>query len=797
MRPLMTMRWLLGLCFALLVQNRSAAQCGATIATFPYQEGFEAGPSWTSGGTNSDWAWGIPAHPLISTAGEGLRSWCVGGLTGSFYNYSQQSWLVGPCFDFSALQYPVVSFRIFWECERTYDGLGFQYSLDGGTTWANAGSMADAPDCLDANWFNAASITNLNQGAPGMGWSGRVGATVGACTGGQGSGQWVTASQCLAFLAGEPSVRFRFVFGAGSTCNSYDGVAIDDVRISEAPIEQDLAVQYTCFGDTLSITGMQTCAESWVWDFDDPASGAANTSTDLAPSHVFSAPGSYEVSVTLSYGCRSQRTLSLSILILGFSITSEGPSCAGNDGSASAEVTGAVGPVTYTWPIPGADTPEVTGLGAGTYYVQATSPGACPTGGWVTLAPPPDAPEAVVSVEPVTCNGGSDGSASIAVAGGSPPYAFNWAPPVSAASDAVGLPAGTYTCTITDAAACSITLTAVVAEPATLAVTAQGDTAVCAGASLVLEAVAIGGTAPYSFAWLPEGPAITPAVSGAYAVTVTDANGCMSGQDAVQVAVGSVASPSFTMDTLAGCAPLCVAFNTASPQGTLTWNLGDGTVIGAGQAFTHCYGDAGSYSVALTVTDNAGCSATWASPDTLHVSASPVAAFSADPPVTTIGEPEVTFFDLSSGATGWAWTFGDTALTGSTAPSPAVSFPAVGCYPVQLVVSNPQGCTDTATHLLCVEDEFAAWIPNAFTPNGDGFNDSWGIITTVGTPRAFELLVFDRWGGLLFSASEKGMLWDGTARGAEVPLGVYPWRLRLIDTQGFQRERSGHVVLVR
>ncbi len=111
-------------------------------------------------------------------------------------------------------------------------------------------------------------------------------------------------------------------------------------------------------------------------------------------------------------------------------------------------------------------------------------------------------------------------------------------------------------------------------------------------------------------------------------------------------------------------------------------------------------------------------------------------------------------------------------------------------------MTNANGCASAAGAIVCVEDDFAAYIPNAFTPNNDGFNDAWGVITTVGDPREFELLVFDRWGGVLFRATEKDQQWDGQSVG-EVPIGIYPWTLRLRDTEGRIQERTGHVTLLR
>jgi len=112
-------------------------------------------------------------------------------------------------------------------------------------------------------------------------------------------------------------------------------------------------------------------------------------------------------------------------------------------------------------------------------------------------------------------------------------------------------------------------------------------------------------------------------------------------------------------------------------------------------------------------------------------------------------------------------------------------------------VTSDRGCTDETTMVVCVEDEFAAYIPNAFTPNNDGFNDVFGVISTVGTPTSFELNVFDRWGRIVFTSTDQQQLWDGSAKGSPLPPEVYPWRLRMIDTEGEVQERVGHVTLVR
>lgn len=89
------------------------------ISNAPLYRRFELNDgSWFTGGNSSDWAWGTPAKPVIRNAGSGSKCWITGGLTGNNYAGGEASWLQRPCFNFSQLQYPHISFDLFWETEK-------------------------------------------------------------------------------------------------------------------------------------------------------------------------------------------------------------------------------------------------------------------------------------------------------------------------------------------------------------------------------------------------------------------------------------------------------------------------------------------------------------------------------------------------------------------------------------------------------------------------------------------------------------------------------------------------------
>jgi gliding motility-associated-like protein len=786
---------LLPLVLVLLAPALVRAQCTSTITTFPYNEGFEASAAWTAGGYASDWAWGTPAHSLINSAAGGTRAWCVGGLAGSFYNLGQQSWLESPCFNISSLPYPWISFKLFWEVERQYDGLGFQYSLDQGATWTNLGSVAGSTSCLNQNWFNTTTISSLNLATPKQGWSGRVGATTGNCMGGQGSGQWVTASHCLSAIAGATSVKFRFIFGAGTTCNNYDGIGLDDVFIGNAP-PNAAAFAFECQGTAVSFQDQSAlCPGSFQWNFGDPGSGTLNQSTSPAPVHTFPGPGVYQVSLTVSGPCNAPSTVILPVTVPEVTLTVQDPSCTGNDGTITAVVAGAPAGVQYTWTPAGPSGPVNSGLPPGGYSVLVHGPGLCAVQVSAQLVEQASTLVLQATSSDVACAGGADGSAQVAASGSVGTLAYSWSPGGATTAVVSGLAAGSYSVTVTDATNCPATAAVVVAEPAPLELLAASPIPLCAGSSVVLQPQATGGVAPYSFTFLPEGPLVSPDITTDHLVSVVDANGCTAAPQVFTVLVDGPPPPVVVVVDPQGCEPHCPMI-TSSGSGTFTWDTGNGTVVTSEGLLTPCL-PAGTYAISVTVTDAQGCSNTGQAAVPVVALPTPSASFIVTPSVATMADPTFTFHSNSSGASVQLWSFGDAAGTTADGPVATMRYPAVDCHTVLLSVMNEEGCADEASAEVCVEEEFAVYAPNAFTPDADGINDVFRIFTSVRSPRLYELLIHDRWGHALHVSTDHQSGWDGRTRGSDLPDGVYVWTLRIRDSAGELRELRGHVTLLR
>ena len=371
-------------CFFSLSFLKASSQCTLPITAFPYREGFEStNGSWTSGGTGNNWAWGAPNKAVIRSAGEGNRCWVTGGLTGTGYAPAEASWLRSPCFDMSTIQNPYVEFMIFWDTEQQFDGASIQYSLDQGVTWTTAGAASGPKNCLNENWYNQSPITYLSALTTQRdGWSGTTQSVSGSCRGGNGSGGWVRAKQTLPVLAGQSRVIFRFIFGAGTICNNFDGLAIDDFYLGEAPPNQADFDIVCVAGDTVDfIDRSLPCPQQYNWDFGDLASGTNNTSTLKNPRHVFSTPGTYTIKLTTGGPNNAPSTTTKDITILRVNAVQKKPADCVTDqgGQAEALVQGASGPIFYNWnTIPAQLTSIASDLSSGIYLVRISAPGACP-----------------------------------------------------------------------------------------------------------------------------------------------------------------------------------------------------------------------------------------------------------------------------------------------------------------------------------------------------------------------------------------------------------------------------------
>jgi gliding motility-associated-like protein len=171
----------------------------------------------------------------------------------------------------------------------------------------------------------------------------------------------------------------------------------------------------------------------------------------------------------------------------------------------------------------------------------------------------------------------------------------------------------------------------------------------------------------------------------------------------------------------------------------------------------------------------------------------PTAGFMLNPSTVNLDDPTVNIIDNSFGATNWYYDLDD----GNTSilPSFTYSYTHEGEYLIMQIVSDNFGCLDTAYQTLVVNESFAIYIPNAFSPNGDGRNDyfhPYGIGIDADT---WNMRIYDRWGHTVFVTTDYNKAWNGNYNGDvnECSQGVYSYHITFKTTTGKDKEFFGRV----
>lgn len=435
--------------------------------------------------------------------------------------------------------------------------------------------------------------------------------------------------------------------------------------------------------------------------------------------------GTYAVTVTDANGCTdtSAVTVTEPVLLVASTVVDSNASCNGfADGGASASATGGTSPYTFLWSNNDAGTSADT-LSSGTYTVTVTDANGCQDTATVLITEPVVLVAAAQVDSNASCNGATDGGTTGSATGGTSPYSYLWSDGQLNAT-AVGLGAGTYTVTVTDAQGCFDIASITITEPAVLvAATAVDSNTLCNGSSEGgATASATGGTSPFTYLWSDNqvGASAINLAAGTYTVTVTDANGCTDSETVVITEPTQVAA-SIALDSNVSCNTFSDGGATASAIGgtgsyTYLWSDNQITASAVGLA-------TGTYTV--TVTDANGCE------DTASI-------FISEPTVlvasTVVDSNAACYESLDGGASAIA--------TGGTSPysylwssgSTSVSADGLGAGTHTVTITDANGCEDIATVLLTQPDTIS--IPPIVT-NVSCFGAQDGKITTSvfgGTP---------------------------------------------------------------
>ncbi|MBK7149824.1 MAG: gliding motility-associated C-terminal domain-containing protein [Bacteroidetes bacterium] len=556
----------------------------------------------------------------------------------------------------------------------------------------------------------------------------------------------------------------------------------------------------SCFGAndgsiTLTTTGA-TAPYSYSWN---PNVSATNTASSLSPAL-------YSITVTDFNGCSLVPTVTISEPNQPLTLTPAQTdlSCfQSNDGIASVSVTGGSFPYLYVWSPVSSVSNSASGLAAGSYSVTVTDNNGCTNSENFTLTEPAALTASTTHTD-VLCNGDATGDILLTVSGGTvgAGYTYQWNPNVSTTNSVNSVGAGTYNVTVVDANGCTLLQTAVVAEPPLLTVSALPTDASCFGeASGQITATALGGTPNYTYTATINNvdfvssqngqfPSLT---AGSYTVLVVDLNNCIASTTA------QINEPAALIATVGTTDALC--YNASNGQldvlplgGTAgyTFDLSNGESNSSGN-FTGLA--AGAYSV--TVTDNNGCSLTdnavIGEPDSVTVAVNP------NPAKVDLGSTiQLNSVTNQSGALTYSWL---PAFGLSCYDCAAPVFDGVYTQQYTLTVTNTDGCSGAYSFDVIVIPDYSIFIPNAFTPNGDGANDTWQLFGNLTAIKQVTIQVFNRIGEKVFETNDINFAWNPNVdgyKGGDLPTGVYVYTAQIVWLDNHSdSEYKGSLTIIR
>ena len=527
----------------------------------------------------------------------------------------------------------------------------------------------------------------------------------------------------------------------------------------------------TCGNTNGSITGITASSPAggltYSWN-GNPGASADLTNTGS---------GSYSLLVTDGAGCTATAGPYTINSLGGATINTSGinithTSCGENNGSISGiTVSGGTGTLTYEWNGNPSANQDLDSASSGSYTLTVTDTNGCiASAGPFTLNPSSGVTVSATGSD-VSCNGLADGSATASATGnGSVNYQWTAGPSGATYNN---LTAGTYTVIVTDSTNCTDTATITISEPAAINPSITGTSPICQGDTITLTANG-GGTYLWNTNETTSSISVGPNVTTTYDVDV--------------MVAGCIENTTFTV-TVNNNPTAVISGNTTACDGqsiTLTASGGTSYVWSDGSTGnTLTYTPTAPGDVFVTATNNCG-----SDDDTVSVNISSGPTVSAGPDQTIgLGNSVVL---TATGASSYTWDPA-TGLSCTGCTSTTASPQSTTTYIVTGTDNN--GCTSTDTVTVIVDASFVIFVPDIFSPDGNGSNDVLYVRGSGVEELNFKL--YDRWGQKVFETTDLNIGWDGVFNGKALDTGVFVYALEGKYLSGDSFSQKGNITLKR
>lgn len=521
----------------------------------------------------------------------------------------------------------------------------------------------------------------------------------------------------------------------------------------------------------------------------------------------------YTVTITDIHGCIDTASITLSSPSqLNISAFSSDVKCYnGNDGLGNSVTSGGTTPYFYFWnSAPAQLQDSALFLYAGNYMVIVTDRNFCKDTAYIIVNQPP-AINIILNNDSTLCPG-SMLQINANVTGGTPSYFYHWNNGIANTNNQTVIvdSANTYTLYVTDANNCvsstksfSVNLN----PPLSVTMSSASPVNICSGGSFSINSFVSGSNgSPVVYAWnngigTRTPPfSVSPSANTTYIVTISD-NCSLPIVDSLAVIVNPLPNVQFAADTINGCSPVVVHFqnNSGSNITHSTWNFGD-QLTSTQTNPTHTFAVPGTFDITLSVTSASGCSNYFTIPEMIEVYPSPHPDFFTDPSSGTIIESSIQFYDNSAGASVWHWDYGDSTLIDTVSiKNPIHDYQNSGSYTVWLTVENEFNCIDSISKDIIIDNDFAFYIPTAFTPNHNDLNDNFSPKGVGVSSEGYQFYIYNRWGELIWETKEWNKPWDGKYVGTSIVVqpDVYTYIIYVTTFRGEVHRYIGNLTIIK